>query len=88
MPIKKQSMHSTILPVIYIAANNHCPFSNNLKASPVKVENVLKPPQTPVIKNKAHGADIFSFNAIPSMTPNRIHASAFATRVAHGKCND
>jgi len=66
-------------------ANVHCPDSARRNVSSEKAENVVKPPNTPVIRNSCALADTDTFviSQVPNV-PAIKHPNILAERVGHG----
>ena len=73
------------LSITYILPAAYCLFSNRLYASSENVENVVKPPQTPVFQNKTVLLDIPSRLLVnPTMKPIRTAPIIFVISVNIG----
>lgn len=64
-----------------------CPCWKSVSVSLLKVENVLKPPQYPTVKNNlAVGERICFWSANPITKPITKQATTLTTKVPKGKC--
>ena len=85
-PTATPKRQSTTLATIYAVPNKYLPPSKSVSPSREKVENVVKPPHTPVLKNKTHCFDLFSLEpAIPTTIPIRTAPSRLVNSVRNGK---
>ena len=74
-----------MLKPVYNRADANCPFCIKAKFSPVKDENVVKPPQNPTIKNKRMLGGIISlFAEIPIIIPIIKLPKTFTVNVPKG----
>lgn len=72
LPHSIPNIQQAQLNTTYIPPVEYCLFSKRLNASREKVENVVKPPHTPVFQNSIVLEDILSRSlAIPTMNPIR-----------------
>lgn len=56
--------------------------------SMLKVENVVKPPQKPVINNHLNVSSVAFFDKIPIRKPMKKHPKTLIIKVANGKLPD
>jgi hypothetical protein len=79
--MQKQQLNATYNPPFI-----YCFFSNKLKASRENVENVVKPPHTPVFQKRMVLSDTFSrLLVIPTTNPISMAPRIFVIRVNIGK---
>ena len=74
----------TRLTVMYVNAIVKLRASMSINTSPVKVENVLNPPQNPTIKRNLSWGDRLDFMEKASNVPNIKQLIKFAQKVAYG----
>lgn len=85
LPHKTPIIQPATLNAIYSAPKKYAFFSSNASASSEKVENVVKPPHTPVFQNKIAFADMRSFFAtIPVIAPINRAPSRLVSKVSTG----
>ena len=77
-------MHPTQLKTTYTLANTYCLSPKRLYASRENVENVVKPPQIPVFRNKAILSETLCFIATPITNPIRTAPIILVISVSRG----
>jgi hypothetical protein len=78
-------MQQPQLNITYILPAAYCLLSNRLKASSENVENVVKPPQTPVFQNRTVLSDMPSLLLVtPTINPIRTAPIILVIRVNTG----
>ena len=84
-PHNTPNIQNTQLKIIYELPTTYRLLSNKLNASRENVENVVKPPHTPVFKNKTVSLDISSrLLKIPTTKPIRTAPIIFVINVRTG----
>ena len=84
IPTYIQSKQTITLNIILNEAAIKCPFCKSPNISRLNVENVLNPPQIPIIKRPFHPAAHEYFVDKITNIPNSRLAKAFANKVAQG----
>ncbi len=72
---------------MYKKLYKYCPSFNIFIVSSEKDENVVKPPQIPVAKNKRHSGDTLNFSDKPNIIPITKQPKILTVKVPNGKAD-